>query len=232
MKLPVVILAGGLGKRMSSKYKNIQKCMIKIKNKPFIHYVLTNLEKNKVKNVIFLLGHRSKDVTKFLNKKKYLYNLKIQISYDGKNLLGTGGAVKKSLDLINNDFILTYADSYLEYNFQKIVKYYLKNKLTSLITVYKNKNGTDKSNIILKNNKIINYGKDNLNQYNYIDWGISIFNKNIFKGIKKRKFDLNLIYNTQIEKKLLYGYRVFKKYREIGTPSSLIEFKKYINEKK
>lgn len=232
MTLPVIILAGGLGKRISSKYKNIQKCMININNKPFLHYVLTNLKKNNVKQVIFLLGHRSNDVIKFLNKKKNFYNMQIQISYDGKNLLGTGGAVKKSLNLVKKNFVLTYADSYLDYNFQKIVKYYLKNKLTSLITVYRNINGSDKSNIKLKNNKITHYGKNDLNKYDYIDWGISIFDKKIFKNIKKKNFDLSLVYKSQIATKSLYGYKVFKKYREIGTPESLMDFKKFINEKK
>ena len=232
MNFPVMILAGGLGTRVKTDYKNTQKCMIKFKSHPFIFYVIENLKKNKIANIIILTGYKSYQVKKYI-KSKYK-NSKINFIFisDGKSLLGTGGAVKKALKYIDEDFFIINADSYLNYNYRKIAKYYLDKKLSSLITVYKNLNGSDKNNLKFYNVKIIYYNKKKNDQCNYIDWGLSIFNKKIFQGIKYKKFDLELIYHNQIKNKKLYGYEVFKKYYEIGNPKAIRTFKNFLNGKK
>ena len=51
-----VIICGGLASRLGNKSKNIPKSLIKIKNKPFLHYQLKYLEKNKIKKLFFALG--------------------------------------------------------------------------------------------------------------------------------------------------------------------------------
>jgi len=232
VNLPVLVLAGGLGTRISKKYNRTQKCMIHFNKKPFLHYVLKNLEKNNVKKVILLVGYKSYQVVKFINNNKNNYKLDINFSFDGKKLLGTGGSVKKALGLIKKNFLLTYADSYLDYNFKKIIKYYSNKKIPNLIFVYKNKKGSDASNIRIKNKKVIYYDKIKNLGCDYIDWGISILDKKEFKNIKKSSFDMSAIYKKLVRKKKLYSYRVYKTYREINNPSSLRSFKKFLNEKK
>ena len=171
-------------------------------------------------------------MVKFIKNNKNNYKLDINFSFDGKKLLGTGGSIKNSLILIKKNFLLTYADSYLDYNFKKIIKYYLDKKIPNLIFVYKNKKGSDVSNIKVKNEKVIYYDKIKNLGCDYIDWGISILDKKEFKSIKKSKFDMSDIYKKLVQQKKLYSYRVYKKYREINNPSSLKNFKKFLNEKK
>ena len=67
---------------------------------------------------------------------------------------------------------------------------------------------------------------------NYHDWGFSIFNKKIFKNIKREVFDLNYIYQKQIKKESLYGFLVNKKYYEIGSLKGVKKFELYLNGKK
>jgi len=232
MNIPALILAGGLGSRVSIKYKNTQKCMIKFNRKPFLYYVLKNLEKNKIKDVILSIGYNSEQVVNYIIKNKKNFKMNFFFSNDGNTLLGTGGAVKKASKYIQKDFILTYGDSYLNYNFKKIISYYKKKKFESLITVYKNKDGTDKNNIFFDGKKIKIYNKLDRLKCNYIDWGLSIFNKNIFITEKKKVFDMSLIYKKQIKKNKLFGFEVYKKYMEIGTPKAIDQFKLYLNEKK
>jgi NDP-sugar pyrophosphorylase family protein len=232
MNLPVVILAGGLGTRVQKSFKNTQKCMIKFKGHPFIYYVIENLKKNNIKNVIFLTGYKSYQVEDYINLKYKNSKIKFTFVSDGKSLLGTGGAVKNSLKYVEENFIIINADTYLNYNFNKIIRYYLDKKLSSLITVYKNTNGSDKNNLNFVNGKITYYDKKKNDECNYIDWGMSIFNKKIFKKIKYIKFDMGLIYKKQIRNKRLYGYEVFKKYYEINNPKSILIFNGFLNEKK
>ena len=233
--IPVLILAGGLGTRISKYYKDKQKCMIKFKGKPFLYYVIKNFIKNDFKNIIILTGYNSHQIYNYFYDGKKI-NSKIIYSTDGKRLLGTGGAVKKALKFVKSDFIIAYADAFLNYNYQKIYNHYKSNKQSSLLTVDKNKSLIDKNNVFVKKNKITYYKKQNTGfsakLWNYHDWGISIFNKKVFKNIKKKIFDLEYVYQQQIKKKTLHSYEVNKKYYEIGSMQGIKKFKLFLNGKK
>ena len=51
-------------------------------------------------------------------------------SYDGKKLLGTGGAIKKVLPLISKNFFVIFGDSFLPVDYLKIYKKFLISKMS------------------------------------------------------------------------------------------------------
>jgi hypothetical protein len=81
---------------------------------------------------------------------------------------------------------------------------------------------------MIKNNKIVDYNKSSL-KAKYIDYGVSVVNKNIFRFIKKKKFDLNLVYNSLIKDKKLDYFIEKKRFYEIGSFEGIKSFKKIIN---
>jgi hypothetical protein len=95
--------------------------------------------------------------------------------------------------------------------------------------IIRNKNRWDRSNIVIKHNKIVDYNKDSL-KAKYIDYGVSIVNKNIFKSTKKLKFDLNLVYNLLIKDKKLDYFIEKKRFYEIGSFDGIKSFKKKLNQ--
>lgn len=70
-ELDVVILAGGEGKRMGERAKNIQKCMIPIENKPIIAYILDNVSSSfdSSARVVIATGYKSESITEYLGSK-------------------------------------------------------------------------------------------------------------------------------------------------------------------
>ena len=57
------------------------------------------------------------------------------------------------------------------------------------MTVYKNNNNKlISNNLLIKKNKIISYSKKNNKNFNYVDAGVYIIKKEIFKNIKKNVF--------------------------------------------
>jgi MurNAc alpha-1-phosphate uridylyltransferase len=93
---PVAILAGGLAKRLHPITKTIPKAMIEISGKPFIFHQLSYLRKQGIKKVVICIGHLG-DIIKSKVGDGSKFDLKISYSSDGTELLGTGGAIKKSL---------------------------------------------------------------------------------------------------------------------------------------
>jgi len=227
MTYPVVILAGGIGSRLGKLTKKIPKALIKINGKPFIYYQLKLLSKTGVKEVILCVGYLGDQIKKYVGDGKK-FNLNVKYSFE-KKLLGTGGAVKNAFSLIKKDFFIMYGDTYLPVNLIKIQEKYIRLKSKSLITIYKNHNKLDKSNVFF-NGKSIIYNKNNyLKKMKYIEYGVSIFSKKIFKYFNnKKKFDLSDVFYFLSKKKLLNYYVVKKRFYEIGSISGLKDSKKYL----
>lgn len=227
MIFPVIILAGGKATRLGKIAKNTPKSLIKINNYPFLYYQLTYLEKQGIKEVIICAGHLGFKIKKFIKKKKI--NLKIKYFNDGKKLLGTGGAIKKVLPYIKNSFFVMYGDSYLPINFRNVQERYINSKKLGLITIYKNKNKLDKSNVILKSGNVYYDKFKPIKEMNYIDYGLSILNKKVFKYFNViKKFDLAEVLNLVSKKNLLAHMLVKKRFYEIGSLDGIKETKNFL----
>jgi CTP:phosphocholine cytidylyltransferase-like protein len=120
----VVIIAGGLGSRLGKLTQKTAKALIKIDKKPFIHYQLNQLSKQGFKKVVICVGYLGDKIKKYVgNGKKF--NLNIQYSHDNKKLLGTAGCIRKAIPLLEDNFFVTYGDTYLPVNFKNIQKIYI-----------------------------------------------------------------------------------------------------------
>tara|TARA_B100001079_G_C16316193_1_gene472446 strand:- start:261 stop:947 length:687 start_codon:yes stop_codon:yes gene_type:complete len=227
LKFEAIVLCGGKGTRVSKFTKQIPKCLIDIKGKPFLYYQLKFLKKNNINNVVISVGYLAKKVREYIKNNIDFINIKIKD--DGKKLLGTGGAILKSTNLLKTNFFVIYGDSYLNFKLKKLVK--KKNLVT--MAIFKNNNKYDKSNIELNNSEKIFYYKNKDNKkLQFIDYGASYVNKQIFKGIKKNvKFDLSDLFEEISKKNMLSGYKVRKRFYEIGSYSGIKDFKNYLKKK-
>ena len=146
----MIILSGGKGTRLNKITKKIPKCLIEFNGKPFLYYQLHYLKKNNIKNVILSVGYKSNLIKKYIRKEIDFINVKVV--NDGKKLLGTGGAILKSIKLLKDQFFVIYGDSYINFKLNDLKK----NKKFSIMAIYKNENKYDLSNVEkLKNNFII-----------------------------------------------------------------------------
>jgi len=209
--------------------------MIDINGKPFIYHQLKLLKQNGIESVIICVGYLSQQIMDYVDNGKK-FGLEISYSIENSaNLLGTGGAVKKAIgNFSQENFFVMYGDSYLDVDLAAIWQYYQESQKAGLMTVIKNNNQWDKSNVLFENGEIINYSKDNFSQdMEYIDYGISIFNKKKFFTLSQNdiKFDLAKIHIQLIEKKQLAGYEVFKRFYEIGSSSGIKELQQLLNQK-
>ena len=102
--MEAVILAGGLGTRISSVLPDIPKCLAPIKGRAAIEIILDNLIQIGVKSCKIAVGYLGDQVRDHLGKQ--YKGLPISYSFDGEQLLGTGGAVKKALSTLSSNPVL------------------------------------------------------------------------------------------------------------------------------
>lgn len=228
--LPVAILAGGLATRLHPTTLTIPKSLIKVTGKPFIFYQLKYLRQQGVKKVVLCTGYLGEMIKSYVGDGS-IFDLKISYSSDGDKLLGTGGAIKKALPLLSDKFFVLYGDTFLPIKFINVEKAFLSCKKLCLMTILKNKDKWDKSNVFLKKNLLIEYNKKNpSSKMKFIDYGLSILSSGIFSEYpNKKKFDLSDVFESLSTKNQLKGFEVYERFYEIGTHNSIKETEKYFN---
>jgi len=222
-----VILCGGKATRLGKLSENIPKGLIKIKNKPFMKYLISSLMNYGPTSIHFCLGKYSEQYIQFFDKEKF--NIPITFSVeDENNLLGTGGAIKNALKYLNEVFIVQYGDTLLEIDYKNLFFNHLQSSKDMTMTILP-VNLTDESpNMICETNK---EGKlfclyDKLKyKYsgNFIDYGTIVFNKKVFEENLPFKFDLTLLQEKLTSLSRASFFLASKKYIEIGTIKSLNE---------
>ena len=228
--LPVVILAGGLATRMKPITEKIPKSLIEVNGKPFIRHQLDYLKSQGIQNIVLCIGHLGHMIESFIGDGKAL-GLNIQYSLDGDKLLGTGGAIKKALPLLSKDFFVLYGDSFLPIDYKNVEDAYVSSKKNALITVIKNNNQWDKSNVEFASGTLIEYNKHHPNErMHYIDYGLSILNQSIFDAYHQNEsFDLCDLYHKLSLHDHLAGFETFDRFYEIGSQNGLKETEIYLS---
>ena len=130
--MKVVILAGGMGTRISEYTKTIPKPMIKVGNKPIIYHIMKHYSKYGYKNFYIALGYKGHVIKKYFRKKFFDWN--INLVETGKNTM-TGGRLKRLTKILGKDrFMMTYGDGLSNVNLNKLLKFHKRNKKKLTLT--------------------------------------------------------------------------------------------------
>ena len=226
---PVIILAGGLATRLRPLTESIPKALILVNQIPFVSLQLKRLKAQNIKHIIFCLGYKGEMIEAYL-KNQNNKNLKIEFFYDGDVLLGTAGAIRKIYHKLSPYFFVMYGDSYLLCSFLSVQKAFIKSQKKGLMTIYKNSNRWDKSNIAYEKGKILSYDKEKQTpKMHHIDYGLSVFSKEAFKHLPlDHSFDLATLYKDLIQSDHLAAYETKKRFYEIGSFSGIEELSNHM----
>ncbi len=221
MTIPVAILAGGLAKRLKKNTFNKPKALIDIAGKPFISRQLSYLSNQNIKDIVICTAHLGNQIKNYVGDGSK-YNLKVSYSDDGDKLLGTGGSLKKASRILGENFFILYGDSFLPINFSLVEKAYFRQKKPALMTVFKNNDHGDKSNVYFKNKCVLYNKKNPQKNMNYIDYGLNVVKSTIFYNFPSNKmFDLSDVFEDLSKKNLLAGLEIYERFYEIGSINGL-----------
>jgi NDP-sugar pyrophosphorylase family protein len=228
VEVQAVILCGGLATRLGPLAKSRPKSMITIEGKPFLEYQLEMLKKKGIQDVVLCTGYKGEQIQDYFGDGKG-FGVNIRYSVE-KTPLGTAGALKNAVALLNDIFTVIYGDSYLFLDFGKMMAHFNFFDKTGMMTVYQNLDRYDKSNTIIEGDFVIKYSKtDKSEAMKYIDYGANVFRKNVLEMIPRDRFySLEELFAKLIEQKQMLAYEVKERFYEIGSTEGLAEFGRFI----
>lgn len=219
-----VVLAGGLATRLYPLTERIPKILIEVGGKPFAFHQIEQLRQNGITRVVYCVGHLGEQVRDLLGDGSQL-GLRCEYSFDGPALLGTGGALRRAIPKLEGDFFVLYGDSYLPCSFAEAEAAFLQSGQPGLMTVFRNEDRWDKSNVLFDKGQIRRYDKQNRDAaMRHIDYGLGILNRRVLLRYPEGKnFDLATVYQDLLKSGELAGFEVRQRFYEIGSPAGLTE---------
>lgn len=200
--MKVVILAGGLGTRLSEETKLIPKPMVEIGGKPILWHIMKIYSHYGFNDFIILSGYKShiikdyfvhyyqqySDITVDMqNNSVEIHRIKtepwkVTILYTGQDTM-TGGRIKKAQEYINNEpFLLTYGDGVADVNINELIKYHKKSGKIATMTAVQ-PSGRFGALVIKDDNMITSFMEKPKGDESWINGGFFVCEPEIFDYI-------------------------------------------------
>ena len=184
--MKVVILAGGLGTRLSEYTKLVPKPMVKVGGKPIILRIINLYKKYGFNEFYIALGYKGNVIRNFF--KKRIKDVKINLIETGKNTM-TGGRLKRLKKYLKNEtFLMTYGDGVSDINIKKLINFHKKNK--SVMTLTAVRPLARFGSIKIKGDYVYYFKEKSSVDEGWINGGFFVIEPKIFKYIKNDKTHL------------------------------------------
>lgn len=222
-QIPVAILAGGLATRLRPVTETIPKSLVPVAGRPMLAHQLELLHAQGVRRAVLCVGFLGEMVQREFGSEAC--GIKLEYSFDGEKLLGTGGAIKRALPRLGGKFFILYGDSYLPISYAPIAEFFQRSGKPGLMTVFRNEELYDTSNVVFADGEIKVYDKKiRLPEMRHIDYGLSLFKASVFEAYPAdEKFDLAEVMSRLVRERQLAGYEVTERFYEMGSPAGLAE---------
>jgi NDP-sugar pyrophosphorylase family protein len=230
--VPLALLAGGLATRLGPISQRVPKAMVDLEGRPFIDHQLALFRRHGVRRVVLCLGHLGEQVEDHIGNGA-AHGLHVEYSHDGPGLLGTGGALRRALSLLGEQFWVVYGDSYVDIDFAAVLKTFQAADTPALMTVLENSDRWDKSNVVYQHGRLLAYDKTRRTpEMQHVDYGVALLTRSVAERIPPaRSYDLAELYGRLVAEGLMQGYEVNNRFYEIGTPDSLEETRSHLRSK-
>jgi NDP-sugar pyrophosphorylase family protein len=226
---PVAILAGGLAKRLRPITETTPKALVTIAGRPFLAHQLRLLHTAGLRRIIICAGYLGEMIEAEIGDGGR-FDLRIDYSFDGPRLLGTGGALKRALPLLGRRFFVLYGDSYLPIDYRKAALAFATGDKAGLMTVYRNQGRWDASNVQFEAGQVLRYDKKQRTpEMHHIDYGLGILRaESLAPWPDNEPFDLADVYRRLLSENQLSGHEVTERFYEIGSPEGLAELDAFL----
>ena len=199
--MKAVILAGGLGTRISEETHLKPKPMIEIGGMPILWHIMKTYGACGINDFVICLGYKGYMIKEYFTN-YFLHTSDVTIDIQKNNIevhqvnaeswkitlvdtgdeTMTGGRVKKIQKYVDDTFCLTYGDGLINLDINKLVEYHKNKKSIGTITAVQPPGRF--GSLIIDDFKVTKFQEKPKGDMNWINGGFFVFEKEIFDYIE------------------------------------------------
>lgn len=221
--LPTVcILAGGLGTRLGERVEAAPKPLLEVAGKPFLYHQLQLLAAAGASEVVLCVGYLGEAIRERIGTE--LFGLRIAYSFDGPELDGTLGAIRRARGMLGERFLVLYGDTYLRIDYAAAAAAWQASGLPAMMSVLRNDGRWEASNALYADGRVLAYDKrEPRADMRWIDYGLGGLERAALDRVPAKTTDLCELYGELASDGLLCGFEASERFYEIGTPETLAQ---------
>lgn len=245
--MKVIILAGGLGTRLSEETDLKPKPMVEIGGRPILWHIMKIYSYYGFNDFIILTGYKShiikdyfinyytrySDITVDLAKNSVELHTtrtepwRVTMLYTGPDTM-TGGRIAKAKEYLKNErFLLTYGDGVADINISKLIEHHVKSGKTVTMTAVQPKGKFGALNIDTNSN-ILSFKEKPQGDGTWINGGFFVCEPEVFNYLKD---DINCVFEHEPLENLATAHKLNAyKHRGFWRPMDTLKDKKELTE--
>lgn len=223
-RLPInnimIIMAGGMGKRMLPFTEKTPKPMLSVAGKPMLEHILIKAKSQGFNNFIISINHLGKIIEDYFGDGKAFG---VSIKYIKEvEFLGTAGALSLIDEKIEEPFIVTNGDVICDLNYKSLLEHHIDSGLEATMAVRLHEIQHPFGVVELEEDRIIGFKEKPVIQH-YVNAGIYALNPSTLSSLGSNEYcDMPSLFELTREKCGNIGaYLIHEPWFDVGRPDDL-----------
>lgn len=224
--MQAILLAGGLGTRLKSVVSDRPKPMALVEDKPFMEYLVHQLTRYGVDQIIFAVGYKGSMVEEYFGDGSR-FGVPISYAYE-ETLLGTAGAIKNAGKLVTDPwFLVLNADTFYQIDFDRFAKDSMAQGLDMALVLRRVPDVSRYGQAVLTDGRLTAFNEKTTEaKEGTINGGVYLMSRELLEDIPEGKvsLELEMIPKWLSEGKKLGGIVNEGYFIDIGIPEDYFKF--------
>lgn len=224
--MQAILLAGGLGTRLRSVVNDRPKPMALIGDKPFMEYVVHELSRYGIDEIIFAVGYKGSMVEEYFGDGSR-FGVKVSYAYE-EELLGTAGAIKNAGRFVTEDtFFVLNADTFYQMDYGRLLRVKAENRLEMALVFREVPDISRYGAAVLDGAMLAGFNEKTAEKRpGTINGGVYLMNRELLSEIPEGKVSLEneMIPKWMAEGRRLGGFVNDGYFIDIGIPEDYFKF--------
>jgi N-acetyl-alpha-D-muramate 1-phosphate uridylyltransferase len=203
------------------------KVLLSVAGRPFADLLLARVAACGFERVTFCVAHLGALVRAHVGNGS-AFGLRVDYADEGETLLGTGGALRNALPLLEERFLVTYGDSYLPFDYRAPLRTLTEHTdCDGVMSVYCNRGHFDASNVRTDGTWVLSYEKGTRDPaFDHIDYGALALRKHVVHALPEGPSSLESLQHALAEAGRMRAIVAHERFFEIGSPDGLLDLER------
>ena len=228
--MQIVVLTGGLTTRVGSETEQTPKSLSLVRGRPLIDWQLDRFCASGARSVVLCVGYLGEQIETHV-KRALDRGLTVSYSYDGGELVGTGGTLRRAFARLEDEFVLTYGDCYLPFDYAAPLHDLRAHPdAHGTMSVYKNRSQVGSSSVVLDGDCVAKYEAGaTATELDYADYGAIALRRSVLDGIENGAvWGIDALFRKLARKRQLRAFVAPERAYEVGTPEGIAHLERHL----